>query len=185
MIRQFLHLLRNRKQGNTIVASSFEELSIEEEIMDDIKRILVVSRLTAHCRKAVHYGISISKKYGASLYVMHVVHNPFGLEGWNLPPFERDYGILLNKSKEAIDAAINAERTKGMEIKEIVKRGEPTADILETIKEEHIDLLVMLAHEEGRLEHFLFGRSNEELVRRMPCSIFLVKKEPAIFGEVD
>ncbi len=153
--------------------------------MDDIKRILVVSRLTAHCRKAVHYGISIAKRYGAALYVMHVVHNPFGLEGWNLPPFERDFGILLQKSKEAIDAAINAERDKGMAIEEIIREGEPTAVVLEVVKEEDIDLLIMLAHEEGRMEHFLFGRSNEEIVRRMPCSIFLVKKEPSVFGEVD
>jgi nucleotide-binding universal stress UspA family protein len=36
----------------------------------------------------------------------------------------------------------------------------------------------MLAHEEGRLEHFLFGRSNEEILRALPCSILLVKKEP-------
>ena len=36
----------------------------------------------------------------------------------------------------------------------------------------------MLSHEEGHLEHFLFGRSNHELVRKMPCSILLVKKEP-------
>ncbi|MGE5173917.1 MAG: universal stress protein [Betaproteobacteria bacterium] len=153
--------------------------------MDDVKRILVVSRLTAHCRKAVHYGISLAKKYGASLYVMHVVHNPFGLEGWNLPPFERDFGILLKKSREDIDAAINVERGKGMEIKEVIREGEPTTVVFEVVKEEHIDLLIMLAHEEGRLEHFLFGRSNEEIVRRMPCSIFLVKKEPAVFGEVD
>jgi universal stress protein A len=153
--------------------------------MDDIKRILVVSRLTAHCRKAVHYGISLAKHYGASLSVMHVVHNPFGLEGWNLPPFERDFGILLQKSKEAIDAAINAEREKGTVIEEIIREGEPTTAVLDVVKEKHIDLIIMLAHEEGRLEHFLFGRSNEELVRRMPCSILLVKKEPAVFGEVD
>ena len=153
--------------------------------MEDIKRILVVSRLTAYCRKAVHYGISLSRKYGASLFVMHVVHNPFGLEGWNLPPFERDFGILLKKSKKDIDAAINAERAKGMAIEEIIREGEPTETILEVIKEEHIDLLIMLAHEEGRMEHFLFGRSNEEIVRKMPCSILLVKKEPAIFGEVE
>jgi nucleotide-binding universal stress UspA family protein len=153
--------------------------------MDDFKRILVVSRLTTHCRKAVHYGISIAKQYCASLFVMHVVHNPFGLEGWNLPPFERDFGILLEKSKEAIDAAINREREKGMEIQEIIREGDPTEVIVQTVKDDKIDLLVMLAHEEGRLEHFLFGRSNEELVRKMPCSILLVKKEPAIFGEVD
>jgi nucleotide-binding universal stress UspA family protein len=144
--------------------------------MDDIKRILVASRLTAHCRKAVHYGISIAKQVGAKLYVMHVVHNPFGPEGWNLPPYPRNFGILLEKSKIDIDAAINSERAKGMKIEEIVREGEPTALVLDVVKEKHIDLIIMLAHEECHLEHFLFGRHNEELVRRMPCSIFLVKK---------
>ncbi len=154
--------------------------------MEDIKRILAVSRMTTYCRKAVHYGVSLAKKYGASLYVMHVVHNPFGLEGWNLPPFEQEhYTVLLRKSKEDIDAAVNVERAKGMEIKEVIREGEPTAVVLEVVKEEHIDLLIMLAHEEGHLEHFLFGRSNEEIMRRMPCSILLVKKEPAVFGEVE
>ena len=65
-----------------------------------------------------------------------------------------------------------------MAVKELIKGGEPTKEILKVIKEENIDLLIMLAHEEGRLEHFLFGRSNEALIRRMPCSIFMVKKEP-------
>jgi nucleotide-binding universal stress UspA family protein len=36
----------------------------------------------------------------------------------------------------------------------------------------------MLAHEEGRIEHFLFGRSNEKIIMEMPCSILMVKKEP-------
>lgn len=152
--------------------------------MEDISRILVVSRMTTFCRKAVHYGISLSKKYGASLYVVHVVHNPFGLEGWNLPPLQLDYPILIKKSKEDIDAAIAAEMAKGMEIREIIRVGEPTEVILSIVKEEEIDLIIMLAHEEGRLEHFLFGRSNEEIIRKLPCSILLVKKEPAILGAV-
>ncbi len=153
--------------------------------MEDVNRILVVSRMTTYCRKAIHYGISLSKRYGASLYIIHVVHNPFGLEGWNLPPlpaFVTDYSILLKKSKDDIDAAINAERAEGMGIKELIREGEPTEVILSVVKEENIDLIIMLSHEEGRMEHFLFGRSNEEIIRKMPCSIFLVKKEPAIFG---
>jgi hypothetical protein len=36
----------------------------------------------------------------------------------------------------------------------------------------------MLAREEGHLEHFLIDKSNHDLVRKMPCSIPLVKKEP-------
>jgi len=69
-----------------------------------------------------------------------------------------------------------------MGIKELIREGEPTEVILSVVKEENIDLIIMLSHEEGRMEHFLFGRSNEEIIRKMPCSIFLVKKEPAIFG---
>jgi nucleotide-binding universal stress UspA family protein len=157
----------------------------EEEIMDDIKRILVVSRMTTQCRLAIHYGISIAKKYDASLSVMHTVHNPFGLEGLYLPYLNMDYSTLSKKSKEDIDAAIKAEQAQGMAIKEIIRNGDPIETVMDVVKKERIDLLIMLAHEEGHLEHFLFGRSNEELVRRMPCSIFLVKKEPAVFGEVD
>jgi nucleotide-binding universal stress UspA family protein len=60
----------------------------------------------------------------------------------------------------------------------LIKEGDPTEVLLKAVKEEGIDLLIMLAHEEGHLEHFLFGRSNEDIVRKMPCSVLLVKKEP-------
>jgi universal stress protein A len=130
--------------------------------MEDIKRILVVSRMTKYCQKAVHYGVSFARKYGAELYVIHVIHNPFGYEGWNLPIYslKEDYKRIQQEAKEDI------------------REGEPTKEVLKVVKEENIDLIVMLAHEEGRLEHFLFGRSNEALIRRMPCSILMVKKEP-------
>ncbi len=148
--------------------------------MEDINRILVVSRETKYCREAVHYGISLARKYGAELSIIHVVHNPFGLEGWNLPTvaLDKEYENIIKEAKEDLERIVKAEKAKGLPIKELIREGEPTAEILKAVKEEKADLLVMLAHEEGRLEHFLFGRSNEELIRRMPCSILLVKKEP-------
>ena len=148
--------------------------------MEDIKRILVVSRMTKYCQKAVHYGVSFARKYGAELYVIHVIHNPFGYEGWNLPIYslKEDYKRIQLKAKEDLDRLIDSEKANGMAVKELIREGEPTKEVLKVVKEENIDLIVMLAHEEGRLEHFLFGRSNEALIRRMPCSIFMVKKEP-------
>ncbi len=148
--------------------------------MEDVKRILVVSRMTKYSKKAVHYGISLAKKSQAKLYVMHVVHDPFGIEGWNLPmpSLEKDYQNLLVRERKALDDMIAQEKQTGMDIAVSIREGEPTKEILSFVKDEHIDLVVLLAHEEGHLEHFLFGRSNEELIRRMPCSILLVKKEP-------
>lgn len=148
--------------------------------MEDVKRIMVVSRDTQFDRKAVHYGFSLAKQYGAKLYVIHVIHDPFSLQGWNLPvpSLEKEYERLLHDTRKELAAMINSERKKGMKVKQLVKEGAPEKEIFETIKTEKIDLLIMLAHEEGHLEHFLFGRSNEEIIRKMPCSVLLVKKEP-------
>jgi len=148
--------------------------------MEDVNQILVVSRMTKYCAKAVRYGVSLAKKYGATLTVVHVFHDPFGIEGWNLPMpnLDKDYQNLLKKSRQQLDDIIAHENKSGMHIDALIREGKPTAEILAVVKEKKIDLIVMFAHEEGRLEHFLFGRSNEELIRKMPCSILLVKNEP-------
>jgi universal stress protein A len=55
----------------------------------------------------------------------------------------------------------------------MVQGGDPEKEILKTVNTENIDLIIMLAHEEEHLEHFLFGRSNEEIIRKMPCSVIV------------
>jgi nucleotide-binding universal stress UspA family protein len=147
--------------------------------MKDVTNILVVCRDTKYSQEAVHCGVSLARKYGANLSILHVVHDPFGMEGWNLPflSVEEDYQRVLEESKADLHKMIAAEISKGLQIKELIREGEPSREILKVIEEEGIDLLLILGHEEGRLEHFLFGRSNEDLIRKMPCSILLVKKE--------
>lgn len=148
--------------------------------MEDLKSILVVSRMTTYCQEAVHCGVSLARKFNAELSIIHVIHNPFGLEGWNLPivSLEKEYQELMRKAKEDLDRILKNERSEGLAVTELIRKGNPTEEILKAVKELNIDLLIMLAHEEWRLEHFLFGRSNEEIIRKMPCSVLLVKKEP-------
>jgi universal stress protein A len=150
--------------------------------MDDLKHILVLSRVTEDCRKAVHYGVSLAKKYGADLSILYVIHDPFSVEGWSLPiPYLRALKEEQQKMREDIkkelDKIIAAEKTRGMNIKEFIKEGAPADEVSKVVKEEEIDLMIMPAHQEGRLEHLLFSRDNEKIIRAMPCSIFLVKHE--------
>ena len=49
---------------------------------------------------------------------------------------------------------------------------------MKVVKEENINLIIMLAHSEWRLEDFLFGRIKEEIIRKILCSILLIKEEP-------
>lgn len=148
--------------------------------MDDIKRILVVSRSTKNCKKALHYGITLAKQFNSKLYVLHVIHDPFNVDGWNLPvpSLKQEYKNYVNKAREDIDRMIKSEKADGLEIIEWIRDGRPIDEVLEAVKEEKIDLVIISAHEEGRIEHFLFGRTVEGLTRKMPCSVFLVNYPP-------
>jgi nucleotide-binding universal stress UspA family protein len=137
------------------------------------------------CRKAIQVGVSLAQKFDAELFVIHSIYNPFGLRGWSFGTLSvaKEYEKILVDTRKQLSQLVETEKTKGMSIKELVREGEPTEEILKAIKEKDIDLLVMLAHTEGPLEDLFFQRSNDELVRKMPCSIMMVKKEPgAVLG---
>jgi nucleotide-binding universal stress UspA family protein len=59
-----------------------------------------------------------------------------------------------------------------------MRDGNPEREILQVVEQNKIDLLIIIAYSEGRLEHFLFGRTNEDLLRKLPCSVLFVKKQP-------
>jgi nucleotide-binding universal stress UspA family protein len=150
--------------------------------MEEVKRILVMSRSTTDCKKAVHYGISLARAYGAQLSILHVMYDPFFLRGGSLPiPLLRalgeEYRAMALKVKNDLAVMIQQEKAGGMAIKEMVKNAEPVHEIMKTVEAEKIDLLIMAAHDEARIEHIVYGRINHEIVRRLPCSVFLVKGE--------
>jgi nucleotide-binding universal stress UspA family protein len=154
--------------------------------MENINRILVTGGATRYFRKALQYGISLSRRYGAEIYILHVVHNPFGYEGFNLPmiSLDKEYENLIKKAKNELDDIVAEEKAKGLPIQSLIMEGEPAKEIMKVIEEKNIDLLIMLAHKESRLEHLesrlerlIFGRSYEALIRKMPCPILLVSQE--------
>jgi nucleotide-binding universal stress UspA family protein len=129
----------------------------------------------------------MSRQLGAKLYVLHIMDNPFKSgQKWNLSAptltLANEYDKMLQKTKEELDAIINTERLNGNNIIELIRTGDAAEVIMQVADEKDIDLIVMSAHEEGRLEQILFGYSNEKIIRRMPCSILLVKTEPAVLG---
>ncbi len=152
----------------------------EKKIMADIERILVISTPTKNFQKVIHYGISLAKKYGADLYILHSLHDPFGMWDWDLLiPYERsmqeDYQKLQQKAKEDIDNIITAEKAQGLLVREFISKKDISDEILRIVEEKKIDLVVMLSHERRRLEHHLFDLDVEQVILKMPCSILLVK----------
>ena len=147
--------------------------------MEDIRRILAVSWMTQYCQRTVHYAVSLAAKYGAELSVIQVIDTLWS-QGWNLPTMSQDEsrGKEMERIQAELDNIISDETKRGVKIKKIIKEGDPIEEIMKVIGEEKIDLVISRAHEEGRIERLLVGGSNDALIRKMPCSVLLVKKEP-------
>jgi nucleotide-binding universal stress UspA family protein len=145
--------------------------------METFKNILVVSRSTKKCIKVLRTGISLARKYGARLHILYIIHDPFSLNGWNLPvpSLDDEYKKMVATARQELDRMVQAEKAEGMVVTESIKDGDPVADIQNVVESENVDLILMRAHQEGRLEHFLFGKTNEAIIRRLPATLMLIK----------
>jgi universal stress protein A len=150
-------------------------------MMEDVKRILVLSRSTKDCKKAVHYGVYLARTCGAHLTILHVMYDPFGRRfvpfPYKLPGLEEEYRAMMREVRGDLALMIEKERIEGMDIAEMVKDAEPVHELLKIVEAQKIDVLIMAAHDETRIEHIIYGWINHEIVRRLPCSVFLVKGE--------
>ena len=146
--------------------------------MEEIKRILVVSRMTLFSRRAIRFGISLANQYGSELFVMHIGQDPGLFEQWFPVSMKKSAEELMEKAKREIDRIIKSEREGGIPIEEIMASGDPFDEVMKIINSKKIDLVVLPTHKEGRIEHYLFSRSNDKIIKEMPCSILLVKSDP-------
>jgi YesN/AraC family two-component response regulator len=148
----------------------------KEDIMETFNNILVVSRSTRHCIKVLRTGIALARKFDARLHVLHIIHDPFNVNGWNLPvpSLDKEYKAMVARARTELDKMIHKEKAEGMVINEWVKDGDPVKAIAQAVESENVDLILMLAHREGRLEHFLFGKTNDAIIRRLPASLMLI-----------
>ncbi|HOD74888.1 MAG TPA: universal stress protein [Syntrophorhabdaceae bacterium] len=147
--------------------------------MEDVRRILVASRSTAECKSAFHYGVALARALVAEVSILHIEYDPFEKIGFrylgSLGPFQQEYLVRRKEIREEIEGLVRDEETAGMAIRQMIREGEPVGETVRAVIENNIDLLVMAAHEEGRIERMIYGRSNHEIVRRLPCSILFVK----------
>jgi nucleotide-binding universal stress UspA family protein len=57
----------------------------------------------------------------------------------------------------------------------LFKEGEPFLEIIQMVKKESVELIVMGTHGRTGLDHVLFGSTAEKVVRRSPCPVLTVR----------
>jgi len=65
--------------------------------------------------------------------------------------------------------------------KRIVKTGVTFVEIIDYIKQQEIDLVVMGTHGRSGIEHILIGSVAEKVVRKSPCPVLTVRPKGKAF----
>jgi nucleotide-binding universal stress UspA family protein len=100
----------------------------------------------------------------------------------------------MGSYKSALDAAWEAERkeaqalvrrtaellqSKGLKATAAVEEGDPKSKIVDSAKEWRTDLVVLGSHGRKGLDRFLMGSVSEAVVHHAPCSVEIVRINPA------
>jgi len=144
--------------------------------MINIKNILCPIDYSIYSEKALSYAIEFAGKYGAKLFLMHVldirVYDINDPDLYNVNIVDKE---TINKLRERLLKCVN-EDTKGrISVEAIVLQGVPFAEIIKASKEYDIDLIVLGTHGRTGLSHAIMGSVAEKVVRKSPCPVLTVR----------
>ncbi|MDD5009754.1 MAG: universal stress protein [Syntrophorhabdaceae bacterium] len=146
------------------------------------KKIVCPVDFSEFTEEIVTYAVSIAKKFNAELHLFHVIPNlnyftPYEsfLTPENLVAIENNIGVEVDRDFNKIIKKID------IPVKKITKTGVTFVEIIDYVKTEAIDLIVMGTHGRSGIEHILIGSVAEKVVRKAPCPVLTIRPKNKSF----
>ena len=156
--------------------------------MQDIKRILVPIDFSDISRAALSAALQLAHDYEAKLYVLHVVKDMDRelkkrlVSAPNESVIEDNIKAIEKDILAAVELEYNRARQAGKTLHTVPLRlhvtGGDWLDVtLSMIDEHELDVVVSGTHGGKGIKGFFLGSMSEQLVRKAPCSVFVVKPQ--------
>jgi len=150
-------------------------------------KILVPVDGSHSCLHAKMLASSIAKKFNSKVTVVHVVSHEFmhpELKAqYQLPPsiLHRIDEAYLQAGKKIIRNAEELFREAGIEVDaRLVTSEDPAEFILQLVKDEGYDLVVIGNRAVNQSERYSLGSVTEKVARHAECPVLIVKKKPKV-----
>ena len=141
--------------------------------------ILFATDFSRQSSLALTYVLSVARKYGATIYLAHVMPEQIGL-----PASAREgLGALgVQRGSDTKEAVASLGAQLGNVPHEILSgKGDVWAELSKIVKTSKIDLIVAGTHGRSGVGKFLMGSVAEKIFRHAPCPVLTVG--PAVSGE--
>ena len=146
------------------------------------KKILVAIDGSKSADRALDFALDLAEKYSAELMITTVFNSPSSslvAQGMVFAPVSTEYYVnqLMDFHEKILLEAIKKAKKSSAKIKVSKKllTGRPADKIIETAKEEVIDLIVIGSRGLGGIKEFFLGSVSDRVADEAPCPVLVVK----------
>ena len=144
--------------------------------MDEFKRIMVPLDGSSLAENALPQATALARKFNSHIILIRVLD----FHHFTLPSSQ--FGDTLVKARQEayrdIQDYLKAKEDKlayqGLNVQSLVDDRSPAQAIIETAKNQGVDLIVMSTHGRGGLARWAFGSVADKVVRHSPCPVFII-----------
>lgn len=140
------------------------------------KKILVPTDASEYSRRALKAAIELAQSIQAEVVLLHVSYTPQAYWGYTI-----SYGITVTQEQIDQNGELALEATLiGIDVGQVVitkraESGHPVTVILEHIKKESIDLVIMGSHGYGAITGSVLGSVSQRVLQRANCPVLIIK----------
>lgn len=140
------------------------------------KKILVPTDASEHSRRAFKKAIELARTIHAEVLLLHVSYTPQAYWGYAV-----SYGITISdeqleqNGELALEATLTGIETSQVVLSKKIEQGHPVAVILEQIKKENIDLVIMGSRGYGAIAGSVLGSVSQRVLQRAGCPVLIIK----------
>ncbi len=139
----------------------------------EIKNILFPTDFSEESSYALQYAVDMAKRYGAKLYLLHVVHAIYDTS-WYVPTsIDEIYNDLEKSAQKELERYV--EDLRGLNTERKVLTGVPYEVIVKFANDNKIDLIIIGSHGRKGIDRILFGSTAAQVVRYAPCPVLTVR----------
>lgn len=132
--------------------------------------ILVATDFGEAADRALTYGRTLARAFGASLHVLHVLENVF------MRAVVADPRHIEAAALRRLDERVTDDDRRTLRALPIIDTSDqPAESIVAYARTAHIDLIVIGTHGRGPMERLLMGSVAERVVRTAPCPVLTVR----------
>jgi len=150
-----------------------------------IKKIMIAVDLSEYTEATLDYGISIAKSLGATLLLVNVINSRdlMSVEKYLAMESPELYQKFIENTyasrRENLKSLLSAATAQGVKGETMVRTGVPYQGLLDVIKSESPDLLIMGTKGRGNLADTLVGSCAQRMYYRCPIPMLSIRPRKA------